>query len=259
MYPASEKYIKTAISVVNKLTAKGGTNMHDSLKLGFEVLKHQLSQNGVSMVMFLTDGEATVGLRKEEQVLNMTRKINDAGKIHLHTIGFGSETKKDVLERLALSNYGSTAYVQDGAGASQNIKKFFNSTSVPVFKNITFSFPTDCTGLIRTSWITLNKGQEAVAAGRCPEGTKHSKEDWKIDVISSSGPEVFYPSFVKYDRREREVNEKFKPLEKLIAYLRIIDLVREAKVQGVPVSSEVVDISMKVRKDQKGTQQVNNF
>merc|ERR1711860_153412 len=64
VYPADEKNKNEAIKFVNSLSVQGSTNINQAMLDGLTLLKttsEKLSSKMMSMLIFLTDGQATVG------------------------------------------------------------------------------------------------------------------------------------------------------------------------------------------------------
>lgn len=66
--------IKATINLVQKFDADGGTNIADALKVALylvDVDKRNLNNDGPQpMIIFLTDGEATVGETDSQRILS---------------------------------------------------------------------------------------------------------------------------------------------------------------------------------------------
>ncbi|MHC4779845.1 MAG: hypothetical protein ACYTFG_14820 [Planctomycetota bacterium] len=106
----------------------GNTNIHDSLKKGFDITmpekggkdrrsagaqvtgrgaKKAVTRGGVDTVFFLTDGKPTAGQIVEPRaILAAVRLWNGTRKIQLHTIGIGDHDT-DFLSKLASQNGGT--------------------------------------------------------------------------------------------------------------------------------------------------------
>ncbi|MBN2695739.1 DUF4476 domain-containing protein [bacterium] len=80
--PANSKNVQNAIEYLSKLKANGGTNIYDSLEKAF-------SNSKVDSIYFLTDGQPTAGVRKDEAgIIEALIKWNSKTNIPVHTTAF---------------------------------------------------------------------------------------------------------------------------------------------------------------------------
>ncbi|GMN19309.1 hypothetical protein TIFTF001_045165 [Ficus carica] len=93
---------KEIIEKINALEVNGATNMADGLKTGLEVLRDRRLKNGrLGAIMLMSDGEQTI-------------ELGDAGHVDqldnfpVHTFGFGSDAKPEVLKEIAEKSKGGT-------------------------------------------------------------------------------------------------------------------------------------------------------
>lgn len=247
LYPASDKYLQTAKNITRNLEAKGATNIYDSIKSAFHLIKSSNSHSGVPIIMFLTDGEANAGHSNSNEILKMTmQQNNQRTKIQLNTLAFGLEPERDFLEKLALANFGSTAYIYSAPDAANRIKDFFEAHCAPVFQDVTFMFPDGGSDVTKKHFESLNKGRELVVAGNLPPDNQDYKSEFQINATSVN-VEVFTPH-VKKIRSKRELGEEDSSLAKTFAFIRIMDVIEEARKLGEKdVAREAVDLARKVR------------
>lgn len=246
-YFANEKNKQVALDIVKNFTPKGGTNMYDSLKVGIHLGQFSNHLVGNPIVMFLTDGYANVGISKIEKILSMTSFENyDEKKIQLHTLGFGNETKREFLERISLSNAGTMTYIHPAADATNQINDIFNKIATPVAANLSFSFPEGATDVTKSTWLTLNQGQEAVLAGKLPDTGNYNIKDFKTHFTSANGKEELSPVVTQLTNTAQTTNESFSHLEKYHAYMKVTQLIEEAKKQGDATSEEATKLALEV-------------
>lgn len=100
--------------------------MDGAIQAGSSLLWDYLSgrdpgPNSVSLIIFLTDGQPTVGLRQPVAILGNTRAaVRD--KFCIFTIGIGNDVDYRLLERMALDNCGMMRRIPEEADASSMLK-----------------------------------------------------------------------------------------------------------------------------------------
>lgn len=99
------------LDAITQLRPGGSTNLEAGLRLGYELARTTLTENGIDRVVLLSDGVANVGLTDPESILRAIRDDAAAG-IELVSIGVGMGNYNDVLlEQLADQGDGFYAYV----------------------------------------------------------------------------------------------------------------------------------------------------
>jgi Ca-activated chloride channel homolog len=107
--PATDRY--AILDVIDRLQPGGSTNLEHGLRLGYDLARSALTENGIDRVVLASDGVANVGLTDPESILAGIRRDAAAG-IELVSIGVGMGNYNDVLlEQLADQGDGFYAYV----------------------------------------------------------------------------------------------------------------------------------------------------
>jgi Ca-activated chloride channel family protein len=109
--PASHRH--EIVGAIDSLRPGGSTNLEAGLRLGYELARSSLTENGIDRVVLASDGVANVGLTDADSILAAIRRDAAAG-IELVSVGVGMGNFNDVLlERLADQGDGFYAYVND--------------------------------------------------------------------------------------------------------------------------------------------------
>ncbi len=99
------------LHVIGQLRPSGSTNLEHGLRLGYELARSSMTENGIDRVVLASDGVANVGLTDPEGILGSIRRDAAAG-IELVSVGVGMGNFNDVLlEQLADQGDGFYAYV----------------------------------------------------------------------------------------------------------------------------------------------------
>ena len=138
--PVSTESIDNALQRVRGLEASGGTNIDEALKVGFSLL----DQAGrPKFLVFLTDGEATVGEMDPLTIIGRARDAN-VETARLFTFGVGYDVNTLLLDRLAQENRGTTTYVQPGESLEVVLSNFYEKIDSPVLADLKLNVDGPC-------------------------------------------------------------------------------------------------------------------
>merc|ERR1712209_144650 len=172
--PATPENKKRAISHVLDLEASGGTNINDAmltgLQLAKEVLQSEVLPQGVaSMLIFLSDGEATEGETSGEAIKTNVATANSDSQLPIFSVAFGSGADFDLLKEISLAADSFAKRVYEGSDAALQLENFYAEISSPVVTNLKFDYVGD---LVDNSTLsngevkTLFKGDQYVVVGK---------------------------------------------------------------------------------------------
>ena len=163
MVEVSSETVSAAVAYVGKLEAGGGTNIHASLVSALD----QLSDDGyVNMVLFITDGLATVGVSANGEILSDVAQKNGIGA-RIFAFGVGYDVNTHLLDRLGLENHGTSAYVKPGEDIEEEVSAFYAQVSHPVLSGLTLDFGGVAAQDFYPSVLPdLFKGSQVVQLGR---------------------------------------------------------------------------------------------
>ena len=115
---------------VDSLFAQGGTALYDSIDTAYQYLltqNHGGDADTILSIVVLTDGEDTESKMHIDELMNRIRFDGEAHTIHVFTIAYGKDARKDILGQIA-----ETTQAKTYAGTPENI--------VGVFKDISTFF-----------------------------------------------------------------------------------------------------------------------
>jgi Ca-activated chloride channel family protein len=117
--PTSAAEPDAILDAIDGLHPGGSTNLEAGLRLGYELARESLTENGIDRVILASDGVANVGLTDPDGILEAIRDDADAG-IELVSIGVGMGEYNDVLlEQLSNEGDGFYAYINDRSEAER--------------------------------------------------------------------------------------------------------------------------------------------
>jgi uncharacterized protein YegL len=143
---ANDETKAKAAGFIEKLSARGGTNINDALRTAAGILNdrgHDEYRPGI--LVFLTDGEPTVGETDTNKIIEELESANKENA-RVFVFGVGDDVNTHLLDRIALSQKGTSEYVGPGEELSHTVSSFYDKIAHPVLSDITLDF-----GRIKTS------------------------------------------------------------------------------------------------------------
>ncbi len=119
---------KQARHYVRRLAAAGGTNIHDVL---IEALQPKPIKNTLPIVLFLTDGLPTVGVRNEVAIRNAAAKVNKH-KRRIFTFGVGYDVNAPLLDHLARKSRAVSTFVLPNEEIEAKVSQVYRRLYGPV-------------------------------------------------------------------------------------------------------------------------------
>lgn len=129
---ASPANVSTALREVRRLTARGMTNIHESLVKAMGWLE---PADRPQYVLFLTDGLPTAGNTATDTIV---RDVTSANTAHarLFSFGVGYDVNTHLLDLLAENNRGSTSYVTPGESLELALSSFYTKIAQPALSDL---------------------------------------------------------------------------------------------------------------------------
>merc|ERR1712184_21744 len=172
--PATKENKKKAIGHVLDLEAEGGTNINSAILEGLDLAKEVLSseslpQGVASMIVFLSDGEATEGETSGKAIKANVASANSDTELPIFSVAFGGGADFDLLKEISLAADSFAKRVYEGSDAALQLENFYAEISSPVVTNLKFDY---VGGLVDNSSLsddgvrTLFKGDQYVVVGK---------------------------------------------------------------------------------------------
>ncbi|RMG16591.1 MAG: VWA domain-containing protein, partial [Deltaproteobacteria bacterium] len=171
--PASEKWRKKALRFVSRMHARGGTAIHDALLTALRQ-DGRHAEGSPHMIIFLTDGEPTVGETDEGRIAKSLESANTGGS-RIFSFGVGTDLNARLLERISTASGGGVDFAQDGRETEVVLSGFYNKVAYPVLADVRVDFegprafdvyPREAPALFR--------GSQLIVAGRYREAGRHA-------------------------------------------------------------------------------------
>lgn len=163
---ATEENVAAARAEVEKLVAAGGTAIDESLQAALKVDAPR-SGNRPYMIVFITDGEPTVGERNPDRILANVKAAPNQDRSRIFVFGVGHDLNTRLLDRLADDNRGAREYVTEKEDIEVKVSALFKKLSDPVLTDIEIKFAdAETFDVYPKTWPDLFHGSELVVVGR---------------------------------------------------------------------------------------------
>ena len=206
---------------IEGIEGRGGTNINDAL---CKALAEKPDPNRPRVIVFLTDGRPTVGVRKEAQILENVAQAN-GNQSRIFVFGAGYDVNVRLLDKMAADNGGTRNYVEPHEDIEAAVSSLFRKMNEPVLVNVELNF-----GQIITKELSprnlpdLFRDEQFTLLGRYES---HGDTVLKLHGNVGSSQQEFSKN-VHFS--ELETDHDFLPI--LWAQRRIAELVDEAALNG---------------------------
>jgi Ca-activated chloride channel family protein len=147
---------------VDRLVASGGTNISGALD---EVLRTPAGSGRLHIVVFITDGQPTVGESNADRIA--ARVEAAAGGARIFTFGVGYDLNTYLLERIAAAGRGTVDYVEPGRSVEDAVGTMASRIRLPVLVDLSFAgSPVRVKDVQPAKLPDLYAGQDLVVFGR---------------------------------------------------------------------------------------------
>ncbi|CDQ59440.1 unnamed protein product [Oncorhynchus mykiss] len=203
---ATRNNVRDAKEFVKRIIAEGWTNINAALLSAAQLVNPSASSSSssggfrrVPLVIFLTDGEATIGVTSGDSILSNAKSA--LGSASLFGLAFGDDADFPLLRRLALDNRGMARMVYEDTDAALQLKGFYDEVASPLLSDIQLTYLDDqAFDVTRSLFPNYFQGSELVVTGKVKPGVRNlkvsltasdSKQKVKIenDVLVSKGEE----------------------------------------------------------------------
>nr|XP_029520990.1 inter-alpha-trypsin inhibitor heavy chain H6-like isoform X3 [Oncorhynchus nerka] len=180
---ATRSNIRDAKDFVKRIIAEGWTNINAALLSAAQLVNPPSSSGGtrrVPLVIFLTDGEATIGVTSGDFILSNAKSA--LGATSLFGLAFGDDADFPLLRRLALDNRGVARMVYEDADAALQLKGFYDEVASPLLSDIQLTYMDDqAFDVTRSLFPNYFQGSELVVTGKVKPGVR----DLKVSLTAS--------------------------------------------------------------------------
>ena len=120
--------VEQIVAYIDNIQSRGGTNLHGAL---MESLRAQATPNTLPMVLFLTDGLATIGTTDEASIRKDAQGAN-ASERRVFTFGVGYDVNAPLLDGIAMDTRADSTFVLPGEDVEMKVGQVFDKLDGPV-------------------------------------------------------------------------------------------------------------------------------
>ena len=124
---ATDGNIRAASRYLESLDASGSTNISGALE---EALRPPVASGRLGLVLFVTDGQPTVGERDPEAIATRVTALRDSRRIF--SFGVGADLNAALIERLALEGRGTAQFVRPDESVERAVSIVASRLTSPV-------------------------------------------------------------------------------------------------------------------------------
>lgn len=228
LLPASDS--GDAIAYVDGLRAEGGTAINDALHTALNLI----DPARFTTVLFLTDGEPTVGEQRPQAILDNVRGTTPANA-RLFVFGVGNDVNTLLLDGLAVQNHGDVTYVRPNQDVEESVSTLYNRISSPQLTDVRVDFAAAGVYDVYPSPLPdLFGGQTLFITGRYRNPVTTTV---RLSGQTREGPQSFAFENMRLSDNDRRASH----LPRLWAQRKVGYLLREITLRGPERSRELID------------------
>ncbi|KAF0241748.1 MAG: hypothetical protein FD180_4277, partial [Planctomycetota bacterium] len=133
----SAENLESARKYIDAIKARGGTNISEAMTMALAMNTGDGSRP--YMVIFMTDGEPTLGETDPEKIVKVTRDANSKNA-RIFTLGVGFELNVNLLDRIADENRGLREYITPTESLETKMAGYYEKIGAPVLSDIKIEF-----------------------------------------------------------------------------------------------------------------------
>lgn len=166
--PYTNQSRDSALNYINSFIASGSTNISGAFSTAIPQFS-AASDSSANIIIFFTDGQATVGITNTTQLVNHVNQLvqSTETEIFLYCFGIGTDANQQLLTLLSSNNNGLAEFLGNDELESR-ISEFYLLIRNPVLLNTQVSFSPP--GIIREVFPSpmpnLYIGQQMIVSGR---------------------------------------------------------------------------------------------
>jgi Ca-activated chloride channel family protein len=170
--PATPENVQAARRYLDGLEAAGSTNIEGAIR---ETMRGQTESGRLPLVLFVTDGEPTIGERNPERLVDMatsttapSRSGQGGARARLFTFGLGADVNVTLLEQLALEGRGTSQFVRPDESVERAVGLVASRLVDPVLTDVHVHAegPVSLTKMQPAAGLDLFAGQDLVVFAR---------------------------------------------------------------------------------------------
>jgi Ca-activated chloride channel homolog len=163
LQPAGAQVRDKALKFVNDIQDSGGTNINEALLKALKMIRPGDRPN---YILFLTDGQPTVGVTDTAEILKNLGGGNDS-RARIFVFGVGNDVNTELLDKIAGQHRGTSIYVGENEDLEVALSNYYEKISAPLLADIAIAFKgIETRDLYPQTLPDLFRGSQLVLIGR---------------------------------------------------------------------------------------------
>jgi len=129
--PVTDANLRAARRYLDDLAAEGSTNISGALEAALEATP---TEGRLPLVVFVTDGEPTVGERNPDAIAAFAARHR--GEARIFSFGVSADVNSSLIEQLALEGHGTAQFVRSGESVERAVSLLASRLTAPVLTNV---------------------------------------------------------------------------------------------------------------------------
>lgn len=248
LMPATRNNIEKAQDMVDRIEAMGGTNIYDAVSRAMNMFE---DGKRPGYLIFLTDGQPTVGRTQEKDILSAAKTTNKTN-VRLFCFGVGYDVNIRLLDKLCDDNHGRSDYVKPNEPIEGKISSLYGKIRNPVMTELAMKINgVQLKDMYPRQLDDLFEGDQIIVAGRY-DATDVSARDSEGNIRATLVITGKYQGTDKTFEYPVSINPpgqdmRFAFVEKVWAMRRVGFLLDQIQLNGE--SKEVVDELIRLSRD----------
>ncbi|MCC6739165.1 MAG: VWA domain-containing protein, partial [Planctomycetia bacterium] len=163
---ATAENLAEAGKFVDAIKARGGTNISEAMSMALAMNPGDATRP--YMVIFMTDGEPTLGETDPEKIVRIVKDANGKSA-RIFTLGVGFELNVNLLDRIAEENRGLREYITPTESLETKMAGYYEKIGAPVLSDVKIEFggqPDETYDVYPKQLADVFKGQQIAVYGR---------------------------------------------------------------------------------------------
>jgi Ca-activated chloride channel family protein len=203
--PATEANVRDAQRYLDQLEAVGSTNLEGALA---EAVRPPVTAGRLPLVLFVTDGDATVGERRADRLAAIAagrETIGNRPARRIFTFGLGSDVNVSLLEQLALDGRGTAQFVRPDESVERMVGVVASRLVDPVLTDVRVRVESEDGANVRLSKVLPSQPADVFAGNDLVVFARYGGHGAARIVVDGSqrGTPVQWNSLVEFPDRER--------------------------------------------------------
>ncbi|XP_063605893.1 inter-alpha-trypsin inhibitor heavy chain H6-like [Penaeus indicus] len=247
-YKGTKHQIEKAVKKVRNLEATGSTNLNEAYIYSINKLNDLDRNHTAKQVVFLTDGQASVGVTRSQSIRENARRENVL-RHPIYGLAFGDGADLKLLQEVSADNRAFARQIDEHTDPDKQLIGFYQEIATPLMADVEVSYledEVDPETVVKQGTTHYYSGGEVVTAGVLAPGVTHLEP--VVRGVGKAGPIQFRVN--RLHANPAPVLDKDNYVARLWAYLAVQDLLSKASVEEntdrvTRLKAEALDIALR--------------